>query len=89
MSDFLKDTQNHKRESTQMRKCTNDKTPKTSKPQAPRECRLHVQIRQDLVDKLLNEVFSRKRDPNIRNRDASQRAIIEEALEEYFIKSGI
>jgi hypothetical protein len=44
--------------------------------------RLHIQIRQDLIEKLLGTVFERKRNP--RNRGASQRAVIEEALENYF-----
>ena len=43
--------------------------------------RLHLQIRQDLIDRLLDEVFSRKRNPSISNRAATQRAVIEEALE--------
>jgi len=44
--------------------------------------RLHIQIRQDLLEKLLDTVFERKR--NQRNRAASQRAVIEEALEFFF-----
>jgi len=44
--------------------------------------RLHIQIRQDLIEKLLDTVFNLKRNPN--NRGASQRAVIEEALENYF-----
>ena len=46
--------------------------------------RLHIQIRQNLVDRLVDEVFIRKRDPNINHHDATQRAIIEEALELFF-----
>jgi hypothetical protein len=41
-------------------------------------------MRQDLVDKLLDAVFKRKRDPKVKNQNATQRAIIEEALENYF-----
>ena len=46
--------------------------------------RLHIQINQDLLDRLLKTVFERKRDRNITTREATQRAIIEEALEGYF-----
>jgi hypothetical protein len=46
--------------------------------------RLHIQIRQDLIDRLLEEVFKRKRTPKMKKRTASQRAIIEEALDQYF-----
>ena len=44
--------------------------------------RLHIQIRQDLFERLLRAVFERKCDP--KNRGASQRAVIEEALENHF-----
>ena len=46
--------------------------------------RLHLQIRQDLMEKLLEVVFKRKRDANLKGRDATQRSVIEEALEYYF-----
>jgi hypothetical protein len=46
--------------------------------------RLHIQIRQDLIDQLLDKVFKRKRDSKVNKRAASQRAIVEEALERYF-----
>ena len=46
--------------------------------------RLHIEIRQDLMDQLLELVFQRKRDPNIKGRAATQRGIIEEALQYYF-----
>ena len=51
--------------------------------------RLHVHIKQDLSDKLLELVFQRKRDHNHKTKkEASQRAIIEEALEMYFKKDS-
>jgi hypothetical protein len=53
-------------------------------PSVKRE-RLHVEIRQDLVNRILDEVFSRKRNRASGN-EATQRAIIEEALEEFFQK---
>jgi hypothetical protein len=46
--------------------------------------RIHIQIRQDLIDQLLKTVFERKRNHKATAREATQRAIIEEALEEYF-----
>jgi len=49
--------------------------------------RLHIEIRMDLVQQLLNLVFQRKCDPVLKRR-ATQRAVIEEALEEYFIKNS-
>jgi hypothetical protein len=48
--------------------------------------RLHVQIRKDLSDKLIELVLIRKRDPSLKRRDATQRLIIEDALTEYFEK---
>ena len=46
--------------------------------------RLHVHIRKDLADMLLEMVFNRKCDRKIKKNQATQRVIIEEALEEYF-----
>jgi len=51
--------------------------------------RLHVHIRRDLADKLLEVVTARKCDPRHKRKDATQRVIIEEALEEYFSRRGI
>jgi hypothetical protein len=51
--------------------------------------RLHIQIRQDLAEALFKLVFRRKSDPNIEGKRATQRAIIEEALENYFKTVGI
>jgi hypothetical protein len=42
-----------------------------------------------LVQKLLEAVFKRKRDPRFRGRDATQRFIIEDALEHYFSLSEV
>ena len=101
MEDFLKDTQNHKdtipplHKNTNPQKdnstnehllrATNHKMHKPPSEQKHKTCRLHIQIRQDLADKLLDMVFKRKRNPIVKMRDASQRAIIEEALDHYFI----
>jgi len=51
--------------------------------------RLHVHIRKDLADKHLEMVFRRKCDRKIRKKKATQRVIIEEALEEYFSKRDL
>jgi hypothetical protein len=46
--------------------------------------RLHIQIRKGLSDKLIELVYKRKRNPEISRNKSTQRAIIEESLEEYF-----
>jgi hypothetical protein len=46
--------------------------------------RFHVHIRQDLADKVFEAVFQRKKNKGKIKKEASQRAIIEEALEKYF-----
>ena len=92
MEDFLKDspekykkgTQIHNNTIPQLHKITNPQIHSIPAVQKEELGRLHIQIRQDLVDKLLDKVFKRKRDPKVNNRIASQRAIIEEALENYF-----
>lgn len=45
--------------------------------------RLHIHVRKALADALLEEVFTRKRDPSVPNKLATQRVIIEQALETY------
>ena len=45
--------------------------------------RLHLQVRRDLSEKLLDAVFKRKRNPQFKGR-ASQRSVVEDALEQYF-----
>lgn len=47
--------------------------------------RIHVQIRKDLADKLIETVYAQKREGKSK-RKASQRHIIEQALEAYFDK---
>lgn len=51
--------------------------------------RLHLQIRQNLIDKLIDEVFNRKRDPTLKGCRATQRSVIEEALEHYFESKSV
>ena len=64
-------------------------SPQGQNPGSVQTERLHVHIRRHLADKLLEAVIARKRDPKHKRKDASQRAIIEEAMEEYFRKCGI
>jgi hypothetical protein len=105
MEDFLKNTQLHKSTTpnfhnninAQMQNLTNEHLPKstnnqmhmTSKVQVEELGRLHIQIRQDLIEKLLDTVFKRKRDRKVKNRKATQRAVIEEALEIYFTQDSV
>ena len=100
MANLLKNTQPSKTTNTQLHKGSEPKTCNcqiedlvkapngqmhiTSKPQNELG-RIHIQIRQDLIEKLLDTVFKRKRNRKIKNRDATQRAVIEEALEMYFM----
>ena len=102
MKDFLKKTKLHKNTNAQLHdnikpkshNYTDEDLPKPTdyqlhripKTQKEELGRLHVQIRQDLLEKLLDTVFRRKRDRKIQNRHATQKAVIEEALEKYFIQ---
>ncbi len=87
------DPQNHNFTSAQ--NCNSTKTQTSSdenkypaiknfKPEAVE--RIHVQIRKELADKLLEMVYARKREGKVKKRNASQRQIIEQALEDYFAK---
>jgi hypothetical protein len=51
--------------------------------------RLHIQIRQDLAQAMHELVFKRKCDSKFKGRRATQRGIIEEALESYFKGEGL
>jgi hypothetical protein len=90
------DPQNHNFTSAQNRNDTKTQPPsdenkystiKNFEPEAVE--RIHVQIRKDLADKLIEMVYARKREGKLAKRKASQRKIIEQALEEYFAKRGI
>jgi hypothetical protein len=97
MKDFLNDTQKHKSINTQLHENTNPEINNSTNehllqgPNYQKEelGRLHIQIRQDLIEKLLDTVFKRKRDRKVKNRNATQRAIIEEALETYFMQDSV
>ena len=49
--------------------------------------RIHVHIRKDLADRLIEEVYLRKRNSQINKKEATQRAIFEQALTDYFSQS--
>ena len=78
ISDFLGDSPSQ-RENPQLHKPTLPQM--HTKPDALG--RLHLQVRRDLSEKLLDATFKRKRDPKFKGR-ASQRAVVEDALERYF-----
>jgi hypothetical protein len=78
-------SQKHKSANVQNRNCT--KTSNGSDPNTSPEKleRIHIQIRKDLADKLMEMVYALKREGKSK-RKATQRHIIEQALEEYFSK---
>jgi hypothetical protein len=96
INDFLNDsplksenTQTHNPTTTQIHTVMNGSRNEKTNDQLPGSeneppGRLHLQIRQDLIEKLLDTVFRRKRDPKFKGRDATQRSVIEDALEHYF-----
>jgi len=55
----------------------------TESEQDPPDVRLHVFIRGDLDDKLLDEVNRRKKDKFIPNNQANKRTVVEVALEKF------
>ena len=102
MKDFLeghKDVQIHRNATVQLHKTTKPQKHKSAPAQNRNYTqvsngsiqntdeleRIHVQIRKDLADKLVEMVYARKRKGKSK-RNASQRHIIENALEEYFEK---
>ena len=81
ISDFLGDSLSQ-RENPQLHKPTIQHT-HTEPDTYEALGRLHLQVRRDLSEKLLDATFKRKRDPKFKGR-ASQRAVVEDALEQYF-----
>lgn len=80
-------TQKHNPTNTHFHQATSDSGGGDSHPPtlaAGNNIRLHVQIRKELADQLLERVFQLKRRPGSNKKAASQRAIIEAALEAYF-----
>ena len=86
------DPQNHNFTRAQNRNDTKPQIPDENQYSASKNMepevveRIHVQIRKDLADKLIEMVYARKREGTLAKRKASQRQIIEQALEEYFDK---
>ena len=84
MKDFIQDKP---RTSAQLHKTSNPQNSNGTETQNHNNItnqdaleRLHVQIRKDLADKLIQHVYTKK----LIEKKASQRGIIEQALEEYF-----
>jgi hypothetical protein len=100
VKDFIRDADGSHGESAARDKSTNTHLQVSREPQSPKPTkgqnqdlstqdaeplgRLHIEIRQDLMDQFLGLVYQRKRDPYIKGRAATQRGIIEEALQHYF-----
>lgn len=86
MTDFLNDQSNFKNTNTQMSDSSfqknHDSTIGHPNNEEEKLGRLHVQIRKDLLSKLWETVFKRKKSIEYKKR-ATQRAVIEEALENY------
>ena len=81
ISDFLGDSLS-RRENPQLHKPTMPQM--HTKPDTYEALgRLHLQVRRDLSENLLDVVFKRKRDPKFKGR-ASQRSVVEDALDQYF-----
>ena len=80
--------QNHNSPKPENQNCITP--PKPMETKAPQEVeRLHVHIRKDLADKLMEVVFMQKKDRTIKRGRVSQRNIVEKALKEYFKKHGL
>ena len=82
ISDFLGDSLS-RRENPQLHKPTIPQM--HTEPVVTHEAlgRLHLQVRRDLSEKLLDAAFKRKRDPKFKGR-TSQRSVVEDALDQYF-----
>jgi hypothetical protein len=74
--------QKHKSANVQSRNYTESQNADGSERDTDKLERIHVQIRKDLADKLIEMVYVRKRE----GKKATHRRIIEQALEEYFTK---
>ena len=72
----------HKSANVQSRNYTESQNADGSERDIDKLERIHVQIRKDLADKLIEMVYVRKRE----GKKATQRHIIEQALKEYFAK---
>ena len=89
MKEFLENSSEnrHEKGDAQINECTEPQKTNSryEDESAQSTVRLHVHIKKDLADKLLELVFHRKKNHNHKTKkEASQRAIIEEALRMYF-----
>jgi len=88
MKDLLENNSKSSISSTdgQIHKNPNKKIHKSRKnsDQTIKFARFHVHIRQEIADKVFEAVFVRKKNKEKIKKEASQRAIIEEALELHF-----
>ena len=77
---------NNHSQQPQLHNCANPEKHINSNKKTTQYARIHIHIRQDLFNKILDLAFERKKDRTTTARGASQRAIIEEALEFFLIK---
>ena len=73
----------------QLHNCANPEKPVGTNKKTTQYARVHIHIRQDLFNKILDLALKRKKDRTTTTRKASQRAIIEEALEIFFNQKNI
>jgi len=87
MKEFLDNSSynQHEKGDAQINKCAKPQMPNSPNEDESEQniVRLHVHIKQDLANKVLELVYRRKRNHKTK-KEASQRAIIEEALRMYF-----
>jgi hypothetical protein len=76
----------HESNGSNLRVAGTKEPPSYKKTNAEHVERLHVQIRKDLADRLL-EIAYHMRSSGMKRREATQKAIIEAALEDYFRKN--
>ncbi len=92
IQEFLDESQENPKNKmdVQIHKCADAEMHKASEKKGRTKdyVRIHVHIRENLADKLLEAVFLRKKNHRTK-KEASQRAIIEEALELYFQKINV
>lgn len=84
---FINESVNFSTTYPQPIKPANPKIHKLSNVAPPNLGRLHIEIRCELLQQLMQCVYKRKCDPKFKGR-STQRAVIEEALEAYFHKSS-
>lgn len=71
MGDFIGDTEKPSSTNTEIRKSANTVE------------RLNIQIEKAIYDRMVDHITLLKKDPSVKKRDASQRKIVEQALDAY------